>query len=91
VHVRDKNPAGSSGTEAVFPAGADTYTTGPSADFRFASAVAEFGLVASGSRNADGASPARARERAEAALGEDPYGLRSEFVSLVDAYEEIAG
>jgi len=91
VHVRYKDPGATTSTEVVFPAGADTYTTRPSADFRFASAVAEFGLVASGSRNADGTSPARARERAEAALGEDPYGLRSEFVSLVDAYEEIAG
>ncbi len=91
VHVRYKRPGASESTEVVFPAGADTYTTHPSADFRFASAVAEFGLVASGSRNADGASPARARERAEAALGEDPYGLRSEFVTLIDAYEEIAG
>ena len=26
------------------------------------------------------------RERASSALGEDPYGLRAEFVDLVNAY-----
>ena len=61
----------------------------PTSDFRFASAVAEFALAVTGSQYAEDADPARARERAEAALGEDPYGLRSEFVSLIDAYQRI--
>jgi len=43
------------------------------------------------SQHAEGADPRRARERAESALGEDRYGLRAEFVSLVDAYERVAG
>ncbi|WP_239071184.1 vWA domain-containing protein [Cellulomonas chitinilytica] len=90
VHVRYKNPGASTSTEVVFPAGADTYTTRPSTDFRFASAVAEFGLAVSGSQHAEDASPTRARDRAEAAVGEDPYGLRSEFVGLIDSYLRIA-
>lgn len=91
VHVRYKQPGGDTSTEVVFPAGADTYTTRPSADFRFASAVAEFGLAVSGSEHAADASPARARDRAREALGEDPYGLREEFVGLVDEYVRMTG
>jgi len=78
-------------TEVVFPTRADAYTVRPTSDFRFASAVVEFGLAVTGSKNADGADPTRARERAQAALGEDPYGLRSEFVGLIDTYLEITG
>ena len=89
VHVRYKEPGGERSTEVVVPVGADAYTPDPSADFRFASAVAEFGLVAAGSRHADGADPARARDRARTALGEDPYGLRAEFVGLVDQYLRV--
>lgn len=91
VRVRYKDPGATESTEVVVPAGADTYTRKPTADFRFASAVAEFGLVATGSEQADGADAARARDRAAEALGEDPYGLRSEFVGLVETYEDIAG
>lgn len=91
VHVRYKQPGAGTSTEVVVPARADAWTARPTSDFRFASAVVEFGLAASGSRHADDADPARARERAEAALGEDPYGLRSEFVGPVDTYLEITG
>jgi len=41
VHVRYKPPGTTASTEAVFPAGAGVYTTRPSSDFRFASAVVE--------------------------------------------------
>ncbi|KGM03285.1 VWA domain-containing protein, partial [Cellulomonas cellasea] len=91
VHVRYKQPGASTSTEVVFPARADAYTTRPTSDFRFASAVVEFALTATGSEHAEDADPTRARERAEAAVGEDPYGLRSEFVGLIDTYLEIAG
>lgn len=91
VHVRYKDPGATESTEVVTPVGADAYTRSPDADFRFASAVAEFGLVAAGSEYADGADLARARDRAEEALGADPYGLRGEFVGLVDRYQQIAG
>ena len=89
VHVRYKHPGATESTEVVFPAAADTYTTKPTSDFRFASAVAEFGLVATGSQHAEGANPGLARERAQGALGDDQYGLRSEFVSLIGAYQRI--
>ena len=91
VHVRYKHPGQSDSTEVVFPADAGTYTTRPSSDFRFASAVVVFALAVTRSEHAVGADPARARERAQAALGEDPYGLRSEFVTLVGTYQELTG
>lgn len=91
VHVRYKQPGAGTSTEVVFPARASVFTTRPSSDFRFASAVVEFALAVTGSPHAEGADPTRARERAEAALGEDRYGLRSEFVGLIDTYQEIAG
>lgn len=91
VHVRYKNPGTTTSTEVVFPARASAYDTSPTADFRFASAVVEFGLAVTDSQYADDADPTRARERAQAALGDDPYGLRSEFVTLIDTYREITG
>jgi Ca-activated chloride channel family protein len=91
VHVRYKQPGAADSTEVEFPARAGAYTANPSTDFRFASAVVEFALAATGSTNAADASPTRARDRARTALGDDPYGLRSEFVSLIDDYERITG
>ena len=71
VHVRYKHPGAGTSTEVEFPAAADAYTTRPTSDFRFASAVAEFALAVTGSQFAADADPARARERAEEALGDD--------------------
>lgn len=91
VHVRYKQPGAAESTEVVVPAGADAWTSDPGTDFRFASAVVEFALAATDSPHAEGADPARARGRAEAALGRDDYGLRAEFVDLVDTYLRITG
>ncbi|MFD2796966.1 von Willebrand factor type A domain-containing protein [Promicromonospora vindobonensis] len=93
VHVRYKAPgAGDPGssTEVEFPVGADAFTTAPTADFAFASAVAELGLIATGSEYRADASLDAVRERATSALGADPYGLRAEFVDLVAAYRGLA-
>jgi Ca-activated chloride channel family protein len=64
-------------------------TSAPTADFAFASAVAELGLIATGSEYRADASLDAVRERASRALGDDPYGLRAEFVDLVDAYHRL--
>ncbi|MFD7307604.1 von Willebrand factor type A domain-containing protein [Promicromonospora sp. NPDC059942] len=92
VHVRYKSPDGGpsgASTEVEFPVGAAAYTTTPSADFEFASAVAELGLIATDSEYQAQANLDGARSRAAGALGADPYGLRAEFVDLVDAYREM--
>lgn len=93
VHVRYKTPDGAepgTSTEVELPVGADAFTSAPTADFAFASAVAELGLIATASEYQGDASLGAVRERASSALGEDPYGLRAEFVDLVDAYGRMA-
>ncbi|MFC4630638.1 von Willebrand factor type A domain-containing protein [Promicromonospora alba] len=93
VHVRYKAPEGDdpgTSTEVELPVGADAFTSAPTADFAFASAVAELGLIATASEYGAEASLDAVRERASSALGEDPYGLRAEFVDLVDAYRRVA-
>jgi Ca-activated chloride channel family protein len=93
VHVRYKAPGGAqpaASTEVEFPVGADAFTSTPTADFAFASAVVELGLIATESEYRAEARLGAVSERAAGALGEDPYGLRAEFVDLVGAYGEIA-
>ncbi|MFI8525666.1 von Willebrand factor type A domain-containing protein [Promicromonospora sukumoe] len=92
VHVRYKAPAdgvSAASTEVAFPVGARAFTTAPSADFEFASAVAELGLVATGSEYRAQANLDAVRLRAAGALGSDQYGLRAEFVDLVEAYRAL--
>ena len=62
---------------------------GPSDAFRFASAVAEFGLVLRDSPYKGDASYERAYERARGALGDDAYGLRSELLSLIRTADRL--
>ena len=59
----------------------------PSADFRFASAVAEFALILEGSKHKGDASFAKLIERARTAKGEDREGYRAEFIRLAEAAE----
>jgi len=54
-----------------------------SADFRFATAVATFGMVLRGSRHVGPLTLAAVEEFAAGAIGDDPGGLRTELVGLV--------
>ncbi len=54
-----------------------------SADFRFASAVASFGMVLRGSSHSGGATFEAVEEFAAGAVGDDPQGYRTELVDLV--------
>ena len=60
---------------------------GPSDAFRFASAVAEFGLLLRDSPYKGDASYERAYERAREALGDDEDGRRGELLSLIRTAE----
>jgi Ca-activated chloride channel family protein len=60
------------------------------ADFRFAAAVASFGMLLRGSEHRGGSSFAGVRELAQDALGDDLRGHRAEFLKLVDAAAELA-
>jgi Ca-activated chloride channel family protein len=61
-----------------------------SADFRFAAAVAEWGLLLRGSEFRAGASHEQVLDLARGALGADPHGYRREFVKLVEDSRRIA-
>jgi Ca-activated chloride channel family protein len=59
-------------------------------DFRFAAAVAEFGMLLRNSAHRAEATYAGVRQLAKDGLGEDPHGHRAEFLRLVDAAERFA-
>lgn len=53
-------------------------------NFRFASAVAEFGMILNDSEYKGTSSTDDAIELARSGMGEDEFGLKHEFVRLVD-------
>lgn len=67
----------------------NAYTLNPSRDFRFATAVIEFGLILRDSPYKNNASFDAIIERAKACLGFDPHEYRSEFVRLVEMAKNI--
>lgn len=89
VKLRYKKPFGSESILAEYPVGQNAYTGEPSENYRFASAVAEFGLVLTNSEYQADSSLERVLRRASTAQGSDKYGLRAEFCKLVDNYREI--
>ncbi|MFN8574460.1 MAG: von Willebrand factor type A domain-containing protein [Gemmatimonadaceae bacterium] len=58
-------------------------------DFAFASAVAEFAMLARDSKFRGHASLDHVLAQAESARGADPHGYRREFVELVQRYREL--
>jgi Ca-activated chloride channel family protein len=60
-------------------------------DFRFATAVASFGMLLRGSKFAGDSSFAAVEEIAASSLGEDRHGYRREFVDLVRMAAAIRG
>ncbi|HSU15308.1 VWA domain-containing protein [Longimicrobium sp.] len=61
-----------------------------SADFRFAAAVAEWGMLLRGSRFRGAASYGAVADLARGALGDDRGGYRGEFLRMVQASQRIA-
>ena len=61
-----------------------------SADFRFATAVAGFGLMLRGSPTVAGFGAQRIHDLAQHALGADPHGLRREFLLLVQRAAQLS-
>jgi len=62
-----------------------------STDFKFATAVAEFGMLLRGSEFAGNATYGSVLELAQAAKGTDAEGYRSEFLTLVKTAQRLAG
>lgn len=86
VSIRYKKPAGNVSQLLEYPVGYDSYRDEPSADFRFAAAVAEFGLLASHSQYPENASLAHVRKTLKELDFKDVYKM--EFLELVEQVEE---
>ena len=80
VKIRYKEPTGS--TSRLLQYAVVDRSTAPSLDFRFASAVAEFGMLLRNSPNKGQASLDALIGRASDALGDDEGGFREEFIEL---------
>ncbi|TWT42741.1 YfbK domain-containing protein [Botrimarina hoheduenensis] len=84
LKIRYKQPDGDTSTKLEFPlVDEEASLTDASADFQFASAVAEFGLLLRNSQHRGAASYDAVLQRAESNLGDDPHGDRAEFLGLV--------
>jgi Ca-activated chloride channel family protein len=89
VKLRYKKPSGSDSrllTHVVRDRISD-----PSTDFRFAAAVAEFGMMLRDSPYRGKATFEQVLSLAEAGRGADTDGDRAEFISLVRSMQGIAG
>jgi len=93
LKIRYKAPDGDTSTKLEFPI-TDAGQTFAQAtdDFKFASAVASFGMLLRNSEHKGNATYAAAAEIAEAASKtHDPHGYRQEFVGLVKQAQELSG
>ena len=88
VKVRYKEPDGDRSRMLTRPVGAEA-TRAPSTDFRFQTAVAEFGLLLKSSAYRGGASFEDVIAAARASQGADPDGYRTEFVRLAQAAQSL--
>lgn len=83
VKIRYKDPAGTESKLILQPAGKESFSSTPSADFQFAASVAEFGLLLRPSQFKGSASYTHIISAAEKTIGTDLDGYRKEFVALV--------
>jgi len=86
VKIRYKEPDGDESKLVEHILGASALERSVSYNFLFASAVAEFGLIATDSNYKGHSSLANVLARAKDAKGTDFYGLRAEFLDLVQLY-----
>ena len=88
MKLRYKQPTGRRSKELTHVV-RDEVVANPSADFTFASAVAEFGMLLRDSPHKAKASMDSVIVRAERTRAEDEYGYRAEFVRLATRAREI--
>ncbi len=87
IRLRYKQPTGAQSVELAHAV--PNRVVEPSYDFRFAQAVAAFGMILRDSEYRGSATPASVLRLARGAIGADPWGYRADFVRLVSAYEEL--
>ncbi len=90
VKVRYKEPEGQESRELAAPVPDAERPGGPSRDFTFATAVAEFALLLRDSNTAGTSGFAGVSRRARVSLGADPSGDRAELARLVDLAATLA-
>jgi Ca-activated chloride channel family protein len=92
VKVRYRDPSAETSTLLTLPVYnfSRKFTEAPQ-DFRFAAAVAAFGMLLRDSEHKGTATYAKVREVARSAKGHDLHGHRAEFVRLVETAERLAG
>jgi Ca-activated chloride channel family protein len=88
VKVRYKQPDGDRSRLLTHPVSGEAAGT-PSAEFRFQTAVAEFGLLLKGSAYRGSASYEDVIATSRTSLGADPEGYRAEFVRLAQAAQAL--
>jgi Ca-activated chloride channel family protein len=89
VRIRYKKPDSDISEKIVHAITNQNITDNPSRDFRFASAVAEFGLILKDSQYKGDAALSSVKHLAEAAMGDDAEGYRSNFLELVNKVEAL--
>ncbi len=87
VKVRYKDPDGSESRLLAHAVAGRSRP--PSRSFRFAAAVAGFGMLLRDSPHAGGFSPADVISLAERGRGDDPRGYRGEFIRLVETVRDL--
>ena len=90
LSIRYKEPTENTSQEIQKVILNETYTTTPSIEFQFGSAVVEFGLLLRESKYKGTSSFDAIIERATNALEFDPHEYRSEFVRLVEMAKNIS-
>lgn len=91
LKLRYKDPRGSTSRLLSRTLEDEDHAGRPSETLRFASAVAEFGLLLRDSEFKGNASAPRLIARAREAMRFDPEGYRSEFVGLVEKWRALKG
>ena len=89
--LRYKHPDGDTSVRMDVPLTAGQLDREPGRDFRFASAVAGFGMILRDSPLRGSFGYADVLNLAEPAIGEDPGGYRREFINLVRNAQALAG
>lgn len=88
VKLRYQDPAGS--PSRLLERVVRNETASPSADFRFATAVAGFGMLLRDSEHKGNSTWAGVLAAARSARGDDPQGYRAEFIRIVEAARLLA-
>lgn len=90
LRMRYKHPDTEAAREIAFALPGNALRKSGSTDFKFAAAVAAFGLLLRDSEYKGSATWAGVKEWAAASLGHDRKGYRREFLTLLDQAEHLA-